>query len=182
MHGFYCTNAINFSCQCAAAAAGGTAAELPFFLEVVFVFHFFYCKVIKKHSSSTFFSVPFHCFVHQTNVFIKNRRQKKSTKWNNEDKGKTLLLGTLLLLAFAQTFCTILKEVKTKFQKSWKSFVSHFMALRSLSFFFALVLPFSTVFPLFQLRTIDPQRQTTRSLVEIFFASLLTVICFMIYR
>lgn len=162
------------------SATAGTAVEMPFFSKP-FLFHFFYCKVIKKRSSSNFFrSVS---LFRASNVRIHQKQKAtKSSKWNNEDKRKTLLLGTLLLPTFACTFCTMLKKVETKCQKSWKSFVSHFMALRSLSPFFALVLPFSNIFPLSLLRTIDPQSRNNNKFLPRFFASLFTLICFMIYR
>lgn len=60
------------------SATAGTAVEMPFFSKP-FLFHFFYCKAIKKHSSSNFFrSVS---LFRASNVCIHQKQEtKKSTK------------------------------------------------------------------------------------------------------
>lgn len=165
MHGFYCTDAINFSCQCAAAA--GTAAEMPFFSKL-FLFHFFYCKAIKKHSSSAFFrSVS---LFRASNVRIHQKQKtKKSTKWNNEDKGKNASTW------YDQYYCRPSLTHFAQYSRKWdfknrgnrlSVILWHYVHFPSFLLSFDL---FQQIFPLSQLRTIDPQsRNYRKSLVEIF--------------
>lgn len=132
------------------------------FFSKLFLFHFS-TVVIKKHSCSTFLSLHSSLF-RASNVFIKTSDKKKSTKWNNADKGKNA--STWYYCWPLLAFCTILSEVKT-FQKSWKSFVVtlwhyvHFPPFCSYSYIF-------NNFSLSRLRLRTGPKRSNKTLVDFF--------------